>query len=214
MLTPEQSGALESGLISRHGLLVTVKDGPAWTIVGAGFDIARIFTAVPSGADFLHKYSTALPLIPARGLPSALIALAKDAPTWGHERIETFLHEGVHAEQYREDPAWPVKYLQHREYRAAAEASAYAASAAYRFAVSGVVPSLDSMTHSLVNGYSLGADDLKLVADMLEVALEEVRFGVLRHEATRAVVRELGAFGEVHPLAREAINSGTAGVIS
>lgn len=214
MLTPEQSGAIESGMIARHGLLVTVKDGPAWTVVGAGFDLVRLFAPVPSGAAFLSQYSTALPLIPVRGLPSALLALGTGTPAWGHARLETFLHEGVHAEQYREDPAWPIKYLQHQEYRAAQEASAYAASAAYRFAVSGVVPTLDAMKHSLVNGYALGAGDLKLVADMLEVALEEVRFGVLRLDAVRLVVRELDAFGAVHPAAREAIASGTAGVIA
>lgn len=214
-ISPDIFLRIERALCIEFGVVIAYKGGPAASFIGAGFDIARAFgVPVPSGADFNSTYSTALPLVPVRGLPTVLLVRGNDTPLATLEALTELVHEATHGEQYREQPAWPGLYVSQPEYRAGVEASAYAAGASVHWAVTGELPSFDGTRHVLTNGYALGPDDAQLAAEMLGPMYAEIEEGVIRFEPARRAIRALDASGLLDPRARREIELSTAGVIA
>ena len=103
--------------------------------------------------------------------------------------VELFVHE-MHALAAIElRPSGGVKYLQHREYRAGtAEAPAFAASLAYRWARRHELPlSLDGFVSILRDGYD-AQGPREVAHDVIEIRATEIAHGVIRSELARLAI--------------------------
>lgn len=189
-LSRETSRAICEAIRTHVGAVVVRKDGGYWSALGYVFDGLRLVgMAVPKGVDVVEHYAQTLPVIPGVKTPFSTVILLPAHEGSPDDEVELIVHEGTHAQQSTGDPAWGIKYLQHAEYRAGtAEAPAFAASLAYRWARTGSLPaSLDGIRHVLRDGYSVGDYDA-LAHDVVEIRATEITHGVIRSELARLAI--------------------------
>ncbi len=189
-ITQETADAIVDALCAKVGAVRIRKTGAAWEALGLAFDGLKLTGLhVPSGRQVVREYAQTVPILPGVHTPVSTAVLLPDHAMNPGALCELFVHECTHGQQSNADPAWGVKYLQHREYRAGtAEAPAFAAALAFRWALTGQLPmSLDSFEHVLRDGYD--AQDHAIVAhDVIEVRATEVSHGVIRSELARLAI--------------------------
>lgn len=179
-----------AAITSTLGIVTLTKTGAPWSALGLLFDgLKLVGLNVPGGAQIVGEYAQTLPLIPGVKTPLSALVLLPDRELSPDGLVELFVHDGTHAAQSRDDAAWAGKYLAHREYRAGtAEAPAFAAALAYRWARTGQLPgSLDDFEHVLRDGYD--AQDHAVVGhDVIEIYATEVGYGVIRSPLARLAI--------------------------
>lgn len=176
---------IQAHLCRKHSLLLTYKRGLAWSLVGVGFDIAKLAGAqIPSGEQFLTGFASVVPL------PFAAVVMLPDADLSPSDQTELLAHEAEHGDQGAADFGFCGKYIAHREYRAGtAEAPAYAVSYALRWARTGELPeSLAALPSALVWGYDLKEPDVQLASEVLEQRVTEIKHGIIRSAVAREVL--------------------------
>lgn len=201
-ISRETALAIEAVLCREFGLILAHKEGPAFSLIGAGFDVASAFGAkVPSGADFVSRTATVLPLLPFRGLPSGLLLLPSGIDTFEPSvRLGLIAHEATHCHQYRNPAdgysswAWGGLYAGQPEFRAQQEAGGFAA----QLALGAFLGTPDDVwtqharsLHSVTNRYALRGDDVALAWSLLAQDAHSLRLGIVRHEVLRVTLREL-----------------------
>ena len=189
-LTQATADAIVTAICSRVGAVRVRKEGSGWQALGMLFDGLRLVGAhVPSGAQVVSEYAQTLPLVPGVRTPFSTVVLEPARALAPHDLAKLFVHEGTHAQQSNADPAWAVKYLQHREYRiGTAEAPAFAAAIAYEWALTGAIPqSLATEMHLFREGYD-AQDSAELGHDVIEIRATEIAHGVIRSELARLAI--------------------------
>jgi len=177
-------------LCAHVGAVRITKSGGVWEALGMLFDgLKLVGLSVPSGRQIVREYAQTVPLVPGVRSPFSTAILLPDAELEPDELVELFAHECTHSQQSNADPAWGVKYLQHREYRAGtAEAPAFAASLAYRWARRHELPpSLEGFVSILRDGYD-AQDHASLAHDVIEIRATEIAHGVIRSELARLAI--------------------------
>lgn len=177
-------------LCAHVGAVRIAKSGGAWEALGMIFDgLKLVGLNVPSGRQIVREYAQTVPLIPGVKTPVSTAVLLPDRELEPDDLVELFVHECTHSQQSNSDPAWGVKYLQHREYRiGTAEAPAFAAAIAYEWALTGAIPqSLATEMHLFREGYD-AQDSAELGHDVIEIRATEIAHGVIRSELARLAI--------------------------
>lgn len=205
-ITQATADKVVDALCERVGALRIRKTGTAWSALGLLFDgLKLVGLAVPSGRQVVHEYAQTVPIVPGAHTPVSTAVLLPDRELAPDNLCELFVHECTHSQQSNGDAAWGVKYLQHREYRAGtAEAPAFAAAVAFRWALTFALPdSLDGFVSVLREGYD-ARDHAEVAHDVIELRATEIAHGVIRSELARLAIaivyREQP--GAIHPEAR------------
>jgi hypothetical protein len=172
-----------------HARIVRRSDAIEIKIIGAALGIVRALgVPLPSEDEFVSRYATTL---------GPLIYLPDVGPD---ETIEIVTHECQHVVQFWQGGAglpgqlgmtW--LYLTAAEARVRYEAEAYRAGLEVAWRRAKQLPSLDALAMPLEGGYALGAGDVQLGRDLLEIAATSVQAGVVSTPAGRAAVAWLEA---------------------
>lgn len=189
-ITQATAEKVVDALCERVGAVRITKSGRAWEALGLAFDgLKLVGLSVPSGRAVVREYAQTVPLIPGVKTPVSTAVLLPERELSPDALCELFVHECTHSQQSNGDAAWGVKYLQHREYRAGtAEAPAFAAGLAFRWALTGAVPeSLDGFVSVLREGYD-AQDHAQVGHDVIELRATEVSMGVIRSELARLAI--------------------------
>jgi hypothetical protein len=178
-----------SELASRHGALVTYKNGLVWESVARGFDLLRVLgLRVPSGAEFVGDYWTTVGIVIARGTRE---------PDSGMGLLSVMAHECRHVVQFLADPArFPLRYLgavtgeraAAKEPRATYESEAISDQYALEWAMTGVIPARDHVAASLVYGYDLSHEDVELARGLCEQRIAALQFGLVPPGPARTAI--------------------------
>lgn len=178
-----------AALCAAVGLLRVTKTGGVWTALGLIFDALKfIGFAVPSGAQVVGEYAQTLPVTPGLATPFSAVALMPDRELSPDGLVELVGHEGTHSQQSRDDAAWGVKYLKHREYRMGAEGPAFAFALGWKWVRTGKLPAtLDDFVHVARGAYD-AKEHAELMADVIEIYGTEISFGILRNPLLRLAV--------------------------
>lgn len=189
-ITQETADKIVDALCAHVGAVRIRKEGRAWEALGLVFDGLKLTgLRVPSGRQMVDSYTQTVPLIPGVQTPFSTAVLEPARALAPDALAELFVHECTHSQQSNADVAWGVKYLQHREYRAGtAEAPAFAAAVAFRWATTGALPdSLEGFASILREGYD--AQDHAVVGrDVIEIRATEISHGVIRSELARLAI--------------------------
>lgn len=181
-LRHDVAALVERELCGRYHLFVTSKTGPVWAAVASFFDLARAAGAkLPSGADFTHRFGTALG--PVVAMP--------DAPLSPTERVLLLAHEAEHARQFFAAPGeMPVRYLSMAEARGSHyEVPAYAVTMALVWALTGRLPSsVRELPAALQYGYALTDPDIAHCAVALEQHATAISHGIVPEGPARVVI--------------------------
>lgn len=189
-ITQATADKVVDALCERVGALRIRKTGTAWEALGLAFDgLKLVGLSVPSGRQVVHEYAQTVPILPGVKTPVSTAVLLPDRELSPEDLVALFVHECTHSQQSNGDAAWAVKYLQHREYRAGtAEAPAFAAAVAFRWALEYALPStLDGFVSVLREGYD-AQDHAQVAHDVIELRATEIAHGVIRSELARLAI--------------------------
>jgi hypothetical protein len=172
-----------------HARIVRRSDAIEITAIGAVLAGLRAFgVPLPSLEDFVSRYATTL---------GPLVYLPDVEPD---AMIELVTHECQHVHQFWHGGAGlpgglglPWLYLTAPEARVRYEAEAYRAGLEVAWARTKALPTLDALAMPLEGGYALGAGDVQLGRDLLEIAATSVQAGVVSTPAGVAAVAWLKA---------------------
>lgn len=202
-ITQETAEKVVDALCAEVGAVRIKKSGRAWEALGLLFDGLRLVgLRVPSGREVVSEYAQTVPLVPGVQTPVSTAVLEPDVELAPDTLCELFVHECTHGEQSNGDPAWAVKYLQHREYRAGtAEAPAFAGAVALRWALTGELPdTLEGFASVLREGYD-AQDHAQVAHDVIEIRATEIAHGVIRSALARLAIATIYREqpGALHP---------------
>lgn len=192
-ITQATAEKIVDALCAHVGAVRIRKEGRAWEALGLLFDGLKLAgLRVPSGRQIVESYTQTVPLIPGVPTPVSTAVLEPAREIAPDALAALFVHECTHGQQSNADPAWGVKYLQHREYRAGtAEAPAFAAAVAFRWALTAALPtSLDGFASVLREGYD-AQDHATVAQDVIEIRATEIAHGVIRSEVARLAIATL-----------------------
>lgn len=189
-ITQEIADAFSSHMCSRFNARIVRKSTAVeMKIVGALFDIARVFSStVPSGHQFERFATTIGPMI---YLPDGL------SP---EDTVVIVTHECQHVQQFwKENFGMMWLYLTEGEARVRYEAEAYGADLAVRFALNDnfTLPALDDLALPLEGGYALSPAHIELGRSLLEQQATSVQVGFSTIEAGEEALKWLRSHGVV-----------------